>query len=67
MHLHHVQNANNNRQAEEIRVRFHQHALNLVNLSMARPSLLLRGFTESVSHAGVDLELEVGHRLEVNL
>lgn len=62
-----MQQADQRSQGQEIRISLHQHSLDLVNLCIASPSLLLSSLIKSVRHTRKYLEFEVRHWLEDNL
>ena len=66
-HIHHVQDADERSQREEVRVRLHEHPLDLVQLRAGRRALLLRGLGEALGQRREDGELPVRHRLELDL
>ena len=66
IHIHHVQHADQPRQAQEPRISLHEHPLYLVELRAACATLLC-GVVKSLGHAGEDLELPVRHGLEGDL
>lgn len=55
-----MQYRDDNRRNKQNRVRLNQHALHLVNLRCGRSRLLVK----AVGHRGVEVELEVGERVE---
>lgn len=55
-----MQYRDNNRRNKQNRVGLDQHALHLVDLSRRRSRLLV----EAIGHRGVEVELEVGERME---
>ena len=62
-----MQDADERGQREEVRVRLHEHALDLVQLRAGRRALLLRGLGEALGQRREDGELPVRHRLELDL
>ena len=66
-HIHYVQDADERGQREEVRVRLHEHPLDLVQLRAGRRALLLRGLGEALGQRREDRELPVRHRLELDL
>ncbi len=62
-----MQHAHKRSQAKEVRVRLHEHPLDLVQLRCGRRALLLRCLDETLGERGKDGELPVCHRLELDL
>ena len=65
-HLHNVQNADKAGQGEEVRIRLHEHALDLIELR-SRCALLFCRLRKALGERGEDGELPVRHRLELDL
>ena len=66
-HVHNMQHAHKCGQTQKVRIRFHEHPLDFIQLRPRRRPLLLRRLGETLRKGGEDGELPHRHRLELDM